>query len=268
MPNKTGRVTASSSKTERKGHANGSLLSVNDVSRTSEEKNTSATIDESSPKQPNEAEQKIALWIGKKVLDAADAARIYAIGKWKPILLSLFGATGISTAVFTMPLHEVRQMDGWVPTIKPARECKAPLTTTSSFKEIDAFLADPQNYGDLQKDVWEISVNFGGDFTGVQWLRERGNAPMRVTGYLAKGDWIDGAIRGVKGHGSYHLEARNNEETYRGTLTALDCALPQDMVIVCPYVLVPKGTRESEVGLAGRVCRRYVSSTDSASATP
>ena len=269
MSTKTGQANASSSKTQRKGHPHDGLLPLNaDTSCQNEETTASPTMPGLSAKQPDDANKELALWIGRKVLEALVAGKDYLISKWKPIALSLFSVTGISTAVFTMPLNEVREMDGWVPTIKPARECKAPLSTVSTVKEIDSFLADPQNYGALQKDVWEISVNSSGEFKGVQWLRKRGNAPMRVSGYIAKGDWVDGAIRGVKGHGSYHLEARNNEETYRGTLTALDCSLPQDMVIVCPYVLTPKDTLESDVGLTGQVCRRYVSSAESKVGTP
>ena len=44
-------------------------------------------------------------------------------------------------------------------------------------------------------------------------------------------------------------------------------SLPQDMVLVCPYVLVPKDTKESDVGLKGQVCRRY-GSIQTAATTP
>jgi hypothetical protein len=257
MPNKSGQENPVTPKSERKGRLHDSLLPLTQNLPLPEQTTASPTVSGSSAKQPEMPDEELTRWIGRIVLKWSAAAWDYAVGKWRPIVLGLVGATGLTTAVATIPPSQVRDMDGYVPVLKPQRECTAQLSRVSTAKEIDDFLADPKNYGSLEKDVWEISVNASGEFKGTQWLRNRGNSPMRVSGYMANGDWIDGAIRGSKGHGTYHLEARNNEETYRGTLTALDCSLPQDTVIVCPYTLVPKDTPEAEVGLAGRVCRRY-----------
>ena len=262
MSTKNGQAVVPSTK---KGKSHERLLQMNsDASSLDAEKSTSPAISSSPATQVSEPEKDdVERLIGRKVIDAAKMAKDYLIQKWKPAALGLLGMGIVGVpVVLPMPMNEVREMHGWAPPLKPLRDCKKPLTSQSSIKEIDEFLANPENYGGLQKDVWEITVGQNGEFKGVQWLRTKGNAPMKVTGYLAKGDWIDGAIRGIKGHGSYHLEARNNEEIYRGTLTALECALPQDMVIVCPYVLTPTDTLESEVGLAGAVCRRYVSSAE------
>ncbi|MET4356407.1 hypothetical protein ABIC08_006370 [Bradyrhizobium sp. RT9b] len=251
--NRTGQANASS-KAAGKGHAHDDVLSLNGGAPP---RQALPTTDSSPAKHPEAANEELARWIGQKVLDGiADGSAILK-RNWKSVALALVSATGLSTAVATLPLSQVREMDGYAPGLKPQRDCKAPLSRTSTSKEIDDFLADPSNYGNPQKDVWEISVSASGAFTGTQWFRKRGESPMRVTGYIANGDWIDGAIRGVKGHGAYHLEARNNEEIYRGTFTALECSLPQDTMIVCPYSLVPKDTPEAEAGLAGRVCRRY-----------
>lgn len=258
MPNKTGRVDAVPSKTERKGRSHDSILPlVGQRSPLLEAATASPTTPGISTKSPETSDSELALWIGRRVLEGIGAARDFAIAKWKPLALGIVGASGLTTGIAMMAPNQVREMDGYVPVLKPQRECTAPLSRTSTAKEIDDFLADPKNYNGIEKDVWEISVNAAGEFKGTQWLQNRGNAPMRVTGYIAKGDWIDGAIRGVKGHGEYHLEARNAEEIYRGTLTSLECSLPTDVVIVCPYSLMPKDTPEAEVGLAGRVCRRY-----------
>jgi hypothetical protein len=267
MSTKTGRVTASSSHTERKGpsHEDRVLPLNHDASSQNEATATTSSAISASPAEqpdaPSGAAERIVVQIA---INGFRAAKDYLFKNWRPIAISLVGATGIGATV--LPMNGVHEMEGRVPAIKPMRECKAPLKTTPTVEEIDKFLANPENY-DLQKDIWEYSVNSHGEFAGTRWLQTRGNAPMKVTGYLAKGDWVDGAIRGEKGHGVYHLEARNNEEIYRGTFTALDCSLPQDMMIVCPYALFPKDVPEREVGMAGMVCRRYVSSADSKIAT-
>lgn len=251
--NRTGQTNASS-KAAGKGHAHDDVLSLNgEVSP----QQASPTTDLPPAKHSEASNAELERWVGKTVLAGIAAAPEILKRNWKSVALALLSATGLSTAVATLPLNQVREMDGYSPGLKPQRDCKAPLSRTSTTKEIDDFLADPNNYGNPQKDVWEFSTSASGFLTGTQWFRKKGESPMRVTGYIASGDWIEGAIRGVKGHGAYHLEARNNEETYKGTFTALECSLPVDTMIVCPYSLVPKDTPEAEAGMAGRVCRRY-----------
>jgi hypothetical protein len=205
-----------------------------------------------------------ALFLGNKILAFGNGVLSAAMSSWKPLVISLFGLSSVG-AVFVpgILMGDHREMVGYTLQLTPQRDCKVPLPKQASTKEIDDYLADPQNYTKAEKDIWDIYVDTkNGSFSGVQSLETRGNSPVRVTGFIADGDWLVGSLRGQKGRGAYYLNARNNENIFRGKATALDCSLPQDVVLVCPYVLAKPDIRELEIGLTGQVCRRFEENED------
>ena len=160
---------------------------------------------------------------------------------------------GISGNTYT------RDYVGYTLALKPQRDCKDRLPTRPTATEIDSHLRDPASYAPNERDLWHLAFDKKREnIDGTQWLDTVGNFPMKVAGFFNDHDWMAGSLKSAKGRASFFLEARNNEDIYRGYMVALDCTMPVDVVLVCPYVLGPSDkVRDSDSFLQGRICRRW-----------
>jgi hypothetical protein len=201
-------------------------------------------------------------------LAAIIAPRLADAWRWVSAAVSKKAWAAVIGAVSTVGLAsgyavlgntaEVRDYVGYTPALKPQRECSKPLPNPPSMKEIDEHLRDPSNYTN-ETHMWRFTFDRQTEaFSGSQGLGTLTNQPIRVSGHLIDRDWIGGSIRGKKGRGTFNLNARDNEDIYRGYMIALDCSLPIDVVLVCPYVLGPaEKITVSDPFLQGKYCRRW-----------
>lgn len=197
-------------------------------------------------------------WLSTTISKKVWAATIGAIGTVS--LASGYAVSGSEVWSKFGSTTEVRDYVGYTPVLKPQRECSAPLPNAPSMTEIDAHLRNPTNYKDTnEKHIWRFTLDRHTEaVSGIQGLGTLTEQPIRVSGHLVDRDWIGGSVRGKKGRGTFYVNSRNNEDIYRGHMIALDCSLPVDVVLVCPYILGPADKiSDLDPFVKGKFCRRW-----------
>lgn len=191
----------------------------------------------------------------RSVLEAVKKNAMEHLRVYLALLLTSAGASAWAMGLVgsDKTLHAVER--GLNNKVAQGAACSANALTAA---QIDALLADPQNY-DNEAREWKIAVS-GERFRGKQYAPSAkvDHLPVSVTGSMRERSFFLATMVGQKGEGIYRLTADPAEDgVYRGRQIALDCAV--NVVLSCPYFIGPEDKVETMRKMAQTAgpCRRF-----------